>query len=206
MATSICWTRVSVLVLLVGIYLHSQSGRAQPSVTAAAAALQDDLFLAARTHYDRGEYIPAAEKFKKAYQLSKLPRLLQNIGAAYGKAARDLRLPLPERAEAAREAVAYLERFRSSLPALDTPHLAARRAEAEQLAVELSHRLQEANQANLQPEKKLHQKAWFRGLMIALGVAAGAGIAATAALSAPNNPQRPADATQISIMQALHRF
>jgi hypothetical protein len=176
-----------------------QSGNAQSVDEPSVANLEEELFQTARQNYDRGNFLEAAEGFKKVHQLTKLPRLLQNIGAAYGKAARDLRPPLPQRLDAARASLSYLDQFRSAAPELQTPELDAKRAEMAQLVSELTVRQKASLAASVGPEQKLHQRTWFRGLMIGLSLAVGASVVATAVLLSPKNPQPPDDAVQVHL-------
>lgn len=205
MRTSQCLIR-GVWAWLFLVLFGLLSARAQGEPPTEGGQLQEELFAAARGDYDRGEYLEAAERFKKAYQLAPLPRLLQNIGAAYARAARDLRLPISQRLDAARASVSHFEAFEQAMSEPVSPALVARREEVRKLATELERSLTLAAAPPASPsEKPLHRRTWFRGLLVGLAVATGGAAIAVGVLAAPQNPTPPPSATEVrfSLSQPL---
>lgn len=78
---------VAIVVALALFVAPLTTARAQPRRAEAhkgeAKGEARDLYVKAMRHYELGEYDPAIEDFKKAYELSQAPGLLFNLGQVY---------------------------------------------------------------------------------------------------------------------------
>jgi tetratricopeptide (TPR) repeat protein len=124
---------ISALVLCT---LATRSLRAEP--TSEDLQRAEELYKQGLVHYDLAEYDAAIDEFKQAYELSKAPALLYNLGQAYRfRKPRDCSLalwyyraflrsqPTPSQRPAVERVIAEMERCVSAAPPPESPQPAA---------------------------------------------------------------------------------
>jgi tetratricopeptide (TPR) repeat protein len=81
-------TLAMVTTVVAGVSLGQIDAWAQPDDANAIDAQARQLYLEGESHYAAGRYADAAEAFERAYQLSRKPALLFNLGNAYERLGR----------------------------------------------------------------------------------------------------------------------
>jgi tetratricopeptide (TPR) repeat protein len=72
-----------LVAVVLALAVVAAPARAQPRKEARKAAEARELYTKAMRHYELGEYDPAIDNFKRAYELSQAPGLLFNLGQVY---------------------------------------------------------------------------------------------------------------------------